>query len=300
MDIIHEQQERIPARISAGGRRGRRVRLRSVRTFFIYAVLVVTALLFLIPFYIIVRNALMTSPEITSFTWNWWAKSPQWVNLSTLFNDLEAPMGTGLMNSAIIAITETLGQLLFASMAGYALARIPSRWSKPLFFLIIATLMIPGAVTVVPKYLIVDQLGWISTLQGIIVPDLFNAFTCLIFRQFCLNFPGELEDAGRVDGLGYFGIYWRIVLPNAVPILVALGVISFIGSWNSFLWPLVIGQDQSSWTVQVVLSTFLTAQTINLPELFMGVAVAVLPLVILFLFLQRYIAEGIARTGING
>jgi len=90
------------------------------------------------------------------------------------------------------------------------------------------------------------------------------------------------------------------VLPNAVPIMVALGVISFIGSWNAFLWPLIVGQDQSSWTVQVVLSTFLTAQTINLPELFMGVAVAVLPLVILFLFLQRYIAEGIARTGING
>ena len=300
MDITHEQQEQFPARVSSGSKRSRRMRLRPVRTFFIYAALVVSALLFLIPFYIIVRSALMTSPEITSFTWNWWAKSPQWVNLSTLFNDLEAPMGTGLMNSVIIAVTETVGQLLFASMAGYALARIPSRWSKPLFFLIIMTLMIPGAVTAVPRYLIVDQLGWISTLQGIIVPDLFNAFTCLIFRQFCLNFPSELEDAGRVDGLGYFGIYWRIVLPNAVPIMVALGVISFIGSWNAFLWPLIVGQDQSSWTVQVVLSTFLTAQTINLPELFMGVAVAVLPLVILFLFLQRYIAEGIARTGING
>ena len=300
MDITHEQQEQFPARVSSGSKRGRRMRLRPVRTFFIYAALVVSALLFLIPFYIIVRSALMTSPEITSFTWNWWAKSPQWVNLSTLFNDLEAPMGTGLMNSVIIAVTETVGQLLFASMAGYALARIPSRWSKPIFFLIIMTLMIPGAVTAVPRYLIVDQLGWISTLQGIIVPDLFNAFTCLIFRQFCLNFPSELEDAGRVDGLGYFGIYWRIVLPNAVPIMVALGVISFIGSWNAFLWPLIVGQDQSSWTVQVVLSTFLTAQTINLPELFMGVAVAVLPLVILFLFLQRYIAEGIARTGING
>jgi multiple sugar transport system permease protein len=300
MDITHEQQEQFPTRTSADRKRSRRMHARPVRAFLTYAVLIVSALLFLIPFYIIVRNALMTSPEITSFTWNWWTKSPQWVNFSTLFNDLAAPMGTGLMNSVIIAVTETAGQLLFASMAGYALARIPSRWSKPLFFMIILTLMIPGAVTVVPKYLIVDQLGWVSTLQGIIVPELFNAFTCFIFRQFCLNFPTELEDAGRVDGLGYFGIYWRIVLPNAVPILVALGVISFIGSWNSFLWPLVVGQDQSSWTVQVVLSTFLTAQTINLPELFMGVAVAVLPLVVVFLFLQRYIAEGIARTGING
>lgn len=281
--------------------RGRKhLRSHPIRTILVYIGLSICALLFLIPFYLIARNALMVRSEITSFNWHWWAAKPQWDNLSTLFNDLMAPMGTGLTNSAIIAVLTTAGQLIFASMAGYALARIPSRWSKPILFLVILTLMVPGAVTFIPKYIIVSELGWVSTLQGIIVPELFSGFACFLFRQFYLNFPRELEDAGRVDGLGYFGIYWRLLLPNSIPIMIALGIIAFIGSWNSFLWPLVVGQDQSAWTVQVVLSTFITAQTIDIPELFMGVAVAIVPLVLLFLFLQRYIAEGIARSGIKG
>lgn len=299
MSALQKQSRELLAG-GASRRKGRKhLRSHPLRTVFVYAGLTVGAILFLIPFYLIVRNALMLQTEITSFNWSWWAKDAQWINLSTLFSDLTAPMETGLVNSAIIAITTTLGQLLFASMAGYALARVPSRWSKPVFFMVILTLMIPGAVTFVPKYIIVSELGWVSTLQGIIVPELFSGFACFLFRQFYLNFPHELEDAGRVDGLGYFGIYWRLLIPNSVPIMIALGVISFIGSWNSFLWPLVVGQDQSSWTVQVVLSTFITAQTINIPELFMGVAVAIVPLVFVFLFLQRYIAEGIARSGIK-
>lgn len=300
MNALQQQPEPLLNRLTVRRSRHRSPHTRPVHTFFVYLGLALSALLFLIPFYIILRNALMTQPEITSFDWNWWARTLQWSNLTTLFTDESAPMGTGLLNSAIIATLETAGQILFASMAGYALARIPSRWSKPLFFLVILALMVPGAVTFIPKYILVSQLGWVSTLQGIIVPDLFNAFACFLFRQFYLNFPRELEDAGRVDGLSYFGIYGRLLLPNSLPVMIALGVISFINSWNSLLWPLVIGQDSSSWTVQVVLSTFITAQTINIPELFMGVAVAVLPLVILFLFLQRYIAEGIARSGIQG
>lgn len=293
-----------PDAISAGaplkrGARGHR-RAYSLRTALLYVALTLCAILFLIPFYIIVRSSLMTQLEVTSFDWRWWASEPQWDNLNTLFNDLMAPMASGLMNSAVIALLTTAGQLLFGSMAGYGLARVPSRWSRPIFFLVLLTIMVPGAVTFIPKYMIVSEFGWVSTLQGIIVPELFSGFACFLFRQFYLDFPHELEDAGRVDGLGYLGVYWRLLLPNSVPILVALGVISFIGSWNAFLWPLVVGQDPSSWTVQVVLSTFITAQTINIPELFMGVAVAIVPLVVVFFFLQRYIMEGVARSGIKG
>src|SRR5260370_1175950 len=131
----------------------------------------------------------------------------------------------------------------------------------------------------IPYYIIVSEFGWVSTLQGIIVPQLFSScgFACFLFRQSYLNFPRELEDAGRIDGLGYFGIYWRLLLPNSIPILVAVGVISFIGSWNSFLWPLVIGEDPSSWKVQVVVSSFITIQTINIPDLVMSVACGVGP-----------------------
>lgn len=273
---------------------------RYLGQFSIYLVLVILSIFFLIPFYVIVRNGLMTQPEITAPDWIWLPTSLHFENLDKLFNDPLASMAVGLRNSLLIAVTQVFGQMLFASMAGYGLARIPYRWRNVVFYIFLVTLMIPGAVTFVPKYVIVSYLGMVNTLQGIIVPDLFNVFAAFLFRQFYLNFPRELEEAGRVDGLNYWGIYWRLLIPNSRAILISLGVLTFINSWNSFLWPLVIGHDSSTWTVQIVLSTFLTAQTINLPALFMGAAVGILPLLIVFLVMQRYIVQGVARSGITG
>jgi multiple sugar transport system permease protein len=269
-------------------------------TLLIYAVLIVLAILFLVPFYLIVRNALMPQTDITSFGWHWLPSTLQWDNFSTLFNDPSAPMWTGLRNSAIIAVITLIFSMLFASMAGYALARIPFRWRNVVFYLVLSTLMIPAAATFVPTFVVVSALGGVNTLWGIIVPGLFSPFATFLFRQFYLNFPRELEEAGRVDGLGYLGIYWYLLVPNSIPIFMALGVLSVIGSWNAFLWPLVIGQSPSSWTVQIVLSTFLTAQTINLPELFAGALVGILPVVIVFLLMQRYIVQGVTLSGIKG
>jgi len=265
-----------------------------------YALLLVLALLFLFPFYLMLRNALMTQAEISAFEWSWWPADPQWGNLRLLFNDRTAPMGSGLGNSAVIAVINLLLQTLFASMAGYALARIPVRGKELVFFVVLSTLMVPSAVTFVPSYVVVANLGMVNTLWGIVVPGLFNAFATFLFRQFYLDFPVEIEEAGRLDGLGYMGIYWRLLLPNSLGILMALGVLSFINSWNAFLWPLVVGRSPSSWTVQVVLSTFLNAQVLNLPMLFMGAIVAALPLVIVFLVMQRYIVEGVRLSGIKG
>jgi multiple sugar transport system permease protein len=160
--------------------------------------------------------------------------------------------------------------------------------------------MIPPAVTFIPSFIIVSQLRWVDTYQGIIVPVIFSGFTTFLFRQYFLNSPRSLEEAARVDGLGYFGAYWRVVVPNSGAFFAAIAVITFIASWNAFLWPLVIGQDSSMWTVQVALSTFLTAQTINLHELFLAAAVSILPLVLVFVFLQRYLVQGVAETGIKG
>ncbi|MCC6166200.1 MAG: carbohydrate ABC transporter permease [Caldilineaceae bacterium] len=265
-----------------------------------YLVLSVLALLFLIPFYIIFRNALLTQRQITSFDWVWIPNPPQWSNFTALFNEPSAPMLTGLRNSAVIAVVQTAGQMLIASMAGYGLARIPYRWSNLVFFMMLLTLMIPSAVTFVPTFVIVAALGWVNSFPGLIIPGLINTFAAFLFRQFYLDFPKDIEDAGWVDGLGYWGIYRYLLLPNSIGILVSLGAIAFIGSWNSFLWPLVIGQTPNWWTVQVVLSTFLTAQTINLPALFMGAALAILPLLILFLFMQQFIVEGVRVSGIKG
>jgi multiple sugar transport system permease protein len=265
-----------------------------------YALLVVLALIFIFPFYLMLRNGLATDREITSPNWTIFPSTLHFENIQELFSDPDVPFLDGLLNSATIAILQTIGQILISALAGYGLARIPYRWSNLIFAAILLTLMIPSAVLYVPTYVIVSYLGWVSTLQGLVVPGLFAGFTTFLFRQFFLSFPRELEEAGRIDGLGYMGIFWRIVVPNSYGIIAALSVITFITSWNSFLWPLVIGQDESAFTIQVVLSNFLNAQVLNLHELFMGAIVATLPLVIIFLVLQRYIVEGYKQSGLKG
>ena len=265
-----------------------------------YLLTSVIAIIYLIPYYIMVRNALMTQREIAAFDWLFWAEAVQWGNLAALFGDPAAPMGVGLWNSALISVIQVGGQLLFCAMAAYGLARIRFRYSNAVFYFILGALMVPSAAIFVQSFLVVAYLGWVNTLQGLAVPGIFSAFTVFIFRQFFLDFPQDLEDAARVDGLEHLGIFWRIVVPNSVGVFVSLGVLALIRSWNAFLWPLVVGQTKDTWTVQVVLSTFLTAQTVNLPALFMGTVVSVAPIVLLFFFVQRYIVEGVKLSGVKG
>ncbi|MEU7135341.1 carbohydrate ABC transporter permease [Streptomyces sp. NPDC046261] len=261
--------------------------------------LIALAALFLVPFYLIVRNGLASEAEITAPTWTFFPSDPRWSNVRELFADPDVPMAHALLNSSLIAFATTAGTLLLASLAGYGLARIPYRHANAVFYAVVSTLMVPAAVTFVPSFVLVSSLGWVSTLRGLIVPTLFSAFACFVFRQYFLGFPRELEDAAQIDGLGYWRTYWRVVVPNSRPVFAAVGTIVFIGAWNSFLWPLVIGQGRSSWTVQVALSTFTTAQTVNLHELFMAAAVSILPLLVVFLLLQRYIVAGVERSGID-
>ncbi|MEU7482615.1 carbohydrate ABC transporter permease [Streptomyces sp. NPDC042319] len=262
-------------------------------------VLLVLALLFLIPFYLLLRNGLATEADITAPDWTFFPRSLRWDNIGELFADPNLPMARALLNSTVIAVATTLGTLLLASLAGYGLARIPYRHANAVFYAILGTLMVPAAVTFVPSFVLVSSLGWISTLRGLIIPTLFSAFACFVFRQYFIGFPRELEDAARVDGLGYWRTYWRVVVPNSRPVFAAVGTIVFIGAWNAFLWPLVIGQDREAWTVQVALSTFTTAQNVNLHELFLAAAVSILPLILVFFLLQRYIVAGVERTGID-
>jgi len=265
-----------------------------------YAALTVAALLFLLPFYLLLRNGLATESDITSPDWTLFPSTLHWENIGELFTDPAVPMARSLLNSTVIAVLQTGGQLLLGSMCGYGLARIPYRHANKVFYAIVATLMIPSVVTFVPSFVLVSSLGWVSSLRGLVIPGLFAGFTAFLFRQYFLGFPRELEEAARIDGLGYWGAYWRIVVPNSKAFFAAIAVLQFIGSWNAFLWPLVIGQDESSWTVQVALSTFLTAQTINIHELFLAAAVGILPLVVVFVVLQRYLVRGVTETGIKG
>ncbi|WP_328842095.1 carbohydrate ABC transporter permease [Streptomyces europaeiscabiei] len=260
----------------------------------------VAALLFLVPFYLILRNAFMTDPEITGEDWKWFPTDIQWGNVSEPFDDVTVDFAQSMWNSLVVAVLHTAGILLICSLAGYGLARIPYKHANKVFYLVLTTLMVPTAVTFVPSFVLVSSLGWVDTYRGLIIPGLFSGFTCFLFRQYFLGFPKELEEAARVDGLGYMGAYWRVVVPNSLNFFAAIATITFIAGWNAFLWPLVIGQDPSAWTVQVALSSYATNQTVNYHLIFMATAISILPLVLVFLFLQRWLVQGIAQTGIKG
>ena len=184
------------------------------------------AFLWLIPFYVMLRNALATNAQITSLDWVVWPSPMQWGNFKELFADPFVPMANGFKVPAIITVTTVFFQTLFALMAGYALARIPYRLSNLVFILIIGTMMMPSDALFVPTYAVVARDWWVDTFGGLIAPGLFSAFNTFMFRQHFLDFPKELEDAGVVDGLNWFGTFRRIALPNSWSIIIALGALS--------------------------------------------------------------------------
>ncbi|MFE9876122.1 carbohydrate ABC transporter permease [Streptomyces sp. NPDC005784] len=266
----------------------------------LYVATGVAGLLFLVPFYLLVRNSLSTDAEITGENWQFFPTDLKWGNIGELFDDPTVPFARSLWNSAVVGVLHTLGTLLVCSLAGYGLARIPYKHANKVFYGVLVTLMVPSAVTFVPSFVLVSSLGWVDSLRGLIIPGLFSGFTCFLFRQYFLGFPRELEEAARMDGLGYWGAYWRIVVPNSLNFFAAIATITFISGWNAFLWPLVIGQNPDAWTVQVALSSYMTNQTVNFHLIFMATAISILPLVFVFLFLQRWLVQGIAQTGIKG
>ncbi|WP_433256410.1 carbohydrate ABC transporter permease [Streptosporangium sp. CA-135522] len=272
---------------------------KNLGTVLTYLVVGVAAALFLVPFYLMLRAALMTGTQVTDPDWHWLPDPFSLQGFRDVFDDLSVPMGQALWNSFLIAIITAPASVMLGSMAGYALARIPVPGRGVIMGFIVVTLMIPTSATFVPSFVLVSAMDGVNTQWGVIAPGLFNAFSVLLFRNFYLKFPQEIEEAGRLDGLGHLGVYWRLALPNSGAMLASLGALSFIESWNAFLWPLVIGQDPTSWTVQIALSTFLTSQTINLPALFAGAVVTILPLVVIFLVAQRYIVQGITASGVK-
>lgn len=264
-----------------------------------YLALIILAVLFLLPFYVLLRNAFSTQLGITAPQWHWIPDNIGLENIRELFNNRNVPIARSLFNSGVIAIVQTFATVAISSLAGYGLSRIENRASKIILGMTVLTLMVPAAVTFIPSFVMVSTLGWISTLRGLIIPMLFSAFATFLFRQYFLSFPKELEEAAYIDGAGYWRTFWRVVMPNTYGICAAVGTIIFIGSWNAFLWPLLIGQDRDFRTIQVALSQFMTSQGIDMPQLFVGAAVAILPVLLVFIFLQRYLVEGVERSGID-
>jgi multiple sugar transport system permease protein len=202
-----------------------------------------------------------------------------------------------LFNSAIVAIVVTLFNLLFNSMAGYALARIQFPGNQFWFFVILAVLMIPGQITLLPKFLILKSLGWLNTYTGLIVPTMINATFIFMMRQFFINFPKELEEAAALDGLNRIETFFQVVLPLAKPALAAQTIFIFMGSWNEFLLPLVVMSDPEMFTLPLGLNAF-KGQYISYWNYIMAASmVFTLPALAIYAFFNRYFIQGIAFTG---
>jgi multiple sugar transport system permease protein len=262
----------------------------------LYVVLVVYAVITLIPFLWALSSSFKTLDEIVSGTISFIPKHFTLDNYKQIFIE-QAMFPRWLLNSVIIAVTVTILNLLFNSMAGYALARLQFPGKKPLFIIILAVLMIPTQVTMIPNYLILKQLGWLNSYQGMIVPTMINATFIFMMRQFFINFPKELEEAAALDGLSRIGIFFRIVLPLARPALAAQAIFVFMASWNDFMRPLVILSDPQLFTLPLGLNSF-KGQYISYWNYIMAASmVFTLPVLVIYVFFNRYFIKGISFTG---
>ncbi len=263
-----------------------------------YALLAVLCVLFLLPFYVLLRNAFASNKLITAARWRWLPDQLDLTNFRALFADDNVGMVPALAHSAVMSISQTALTVVVALLAGYALARYDTKLSRFLLGLTLFTLMVPAAVTFIPMFVMTAQLGWIDSYRGLVVPGMFSAFATYMFRQSFLGFPVELEEAALIDGANPWSTFWKVVVPNSMGIVGAVGTITFIGSWNAFLWPLLVARENTR-TVQVTLSQFMTSQGVNYPVLFTGALLAILPVVLVFLFLQRFLVQGVETSGLK-
>lgn len=225
-----------------------------------------------------------------------------WENYATVVDPINGlPFGRFLFNTALVATCVVAGQLALCSLAGYGFARLEFPGRDGLFFLFLATMMVPAQVTMIPAFLVVRSLGWLNTYWGLIVPGISSAFGIFLMRQFFLTLPRELDDAAHLDGCTDFDIYWRIALPLSAPALATLAAFAFIATWTDFFWPLLVTSTTEMRTLEVGLSLFKDSFGATNWPLQMAAAVIVLtPVLAVFLFTQRFFVRGIALTGLKG
>jgi len=224
--------------------------------------------------------------------------APRWGNYAEAWNAV--PFGRYFLNSLLIGLCVTLGQIVVCSLAGYAFARLEFPGRDALFFLYLAALMIPGPVLTVPVYLFLRAMGLLNTYAGVVLPGLFSAYGTFLLRQFFLAIPRELEDAARIDGAGPFRVYLRIVMPLSGPALAALATFVFIGSWNDFFWPSIVLTDPEKLTVTLGLAHMNDIFVFDYARLMAGSMIAIAPAVLMYLFFQKFITRGVVMTGLKG
>ena len=297
-------QQPVPTKATTGNlpavAKTRRRRLKRTNPIF-WVILILLALVFLVPLVYMLLTSIKTGEEARSVPPTLVPSEPTLGAFRTLFfSDEASPVLLWLANSLISATAHAVLVLIVCSLAGYALARMEFPLKKTIFGVIIATLFLPTFIFMMPNFEILNRFGWLDTLLAIIVPGAASAFGVFFMRQFFSTIPIALEESARIDGAGPWRTFFSIVLPNARPALVTLAVISFLTNWNDFIFPIYVLFSAERLTLPVGLSKLQGAYTIDYPVIMAGAAMASIPVLLLYIFVQRYIIEGVASSGIKG
>jgi multiple sugar transport system permease protein len=274
-------------------------RLRGLRLNLAYVILVPLALVALLPFIWMILGSFKTGAEIRQMPPSFFPQRIILDNYRTIFQDEKIPLGLFYRNSAIIALANVIQVLFTSSLFGYIFAKFEFRGKQAIFWFIMATMMIPIQVTMIPGYLILAKLKLINKLWGLIIPAAIDAFGIFLFRQFSLSIPNELLDAARVDGASEFRIYRQIVLPELGPALATFGMLTFMFNWNAYLWPLIVLTEERVRTLPIILTWYQTQHYNQLHYTMAASVLVVLPVLFVFLLAQRWIVRGITLTGIR-
>lgn len=268
-----------------------------LRRSFIYLVLIATSILMLVPFY----WSVVTSFKLEQFVF---ANPPQWwPNPITLRNYLSVliniPFPRYFANSVFVALASTLGHVFFDTLAAYAFAKLTFPGRDPIFFVMLLALMVPFQVNLIPLYRIMSILHWTDTYAALIVPNLTSIFGIFLMRQFLLSIPNEMLDAARIDGCGEFGVFSRVVLPLALPGVATLVIFTFMNTWNDFLWPRIVLNSETLFTLPVGLAQLQMKNTSNQAQIMAGTVLTALPMILVFLFMQRQFIEGMTAGAVK-
>ncbi|MBN1493183.1 MAG: carbohydrate ABC transporter permease [Candidatus Omnitrophica bacterium] len=280
----------------------RRQVLDTVSFFLSYAFLILGAMAMIAPFLWMLTTSLSEARDVWRTKEFWWQG---WVPTKFIYqNYIEAfqvvPFAKFYLNSIFVTLCITAGTVFTSSLAGYAFARLSFPGRDKIFMLYLATLMLPGVITMIPVFILLSKLGWIDTYWAIILPGIFTAYGTFLLRQFFMSLPRALEDAAKIDGCSLFGIYFRIILPLSKPALATLTTFTFMGSWMSFMWPLIVLSSEEKYTLPIGIQYFKSLHSTDWTLLMAGSVMALFPILVVFIFTQRYFVEGIKLSGIKG
>lgn len=263
-----------------------------------HVVLSVGGFVMVFPFLWQIIMSLSSTAEVTSVPPTFWPSELRFDNYVEVFR--QVPFLDQFWVSVRVTVATVVGQIVLCSMAGYAFARMRFAGSAAIFAVMLSILMIPNQAYLIPQYQIVQSLGWLDTVPGIVVPTIFSAFGTFLMRQFFVNLPDELEEAARLDGANPLQIFWKVMLPLARPSLSALAIITVLAAWNNLLWPLVVTSRAENRTLSVGIASLNGQYVIDYPVMMAASLMAMAPILILFIILQRQVIEGLAHSGLKG